>query len=106
MKSIYLLIGIAAITLFSCDKDPKLRLEGVPESVTQLISDNCTCDPQIGLFKWDERLFYVHWFIGPACNTIASFFDDQGNPVELTGEERQAFWEEKELVKMIWVCGK
>ncbi|HWL00396.1 MAG TPA: hypothetical protein VNQ55_10630 [Parapedobacter sp.] len=106
MKSIYLLIGIAAITLFSCDKAPQLRLEGVPESVTQLIDDNCFCDPRIGLFKWDGRSFYVHWVSGPACDGITSFFDEQGNPAALTIEEQQTFWEEKELVKMVWVCGK
>lgn len=106
MKSICFLIGIAAITLFSCDKAPQLRLDGVPESVTQLIDDNCFCEPRIGLFKWDGRSFYVHWFIGPACDAIASIFDEQGNPAELTDDERQAFWEEKKLVKMIWVCGE
>lgn len=107
MKSIYLSLGIIAMTLLACDKAPELRLEGVPESVRQHITnDNCTCDPQIGLFRWNERLLYVHWFIGPACNTIPSYYDDEGNPVELTADEQNAFWEEKELVKMIWVCGE
>ncbi|MGV3763259.1 hypothetical protein [Parapedobacter sp.] len=106
MKSICFLIGIAVITLFSCDKAPQLRLDGVPSSVTQHISDNCMCDPRIGLFRWDEQLLYVHWSIGPACNTVASYYDEAGNPVALTDDERQAFWEEKELVKMIWVCGE
>lgn len=95
-----------AITLFACDKEPESRLNGVPESVTQHISDNCLCDPRIGLFKWNERLLYVHWFIGPACDTIASYYGEEGNPVELTADERNAFWEETELVRMIWVCGE
>lgn len=106
MKSIYLALGLIAITLFACDKEPELRLDGVPESVTQHINDNCLCDPRIGLFKWNEQLLYVHWFIGPACNTITSYYDEEGNPVELTADERNVFWEEKELVKMIWVCGE
>jgi len=35
--------------------------------------------------------FYLHWFIGPACDTIASIFDEQGNPAELTDDERKAY---------------
>lgn len=107
MKSIYLLFGLIGFSLFACDKAPELELQidGVPVSVTEHISDNCSCDPRIGLFRWEEQLYYVHWFIGPSCSTIASFYDEQGKPVELTAEERNVFWEEKELVKMIWVCG-
>lgn len=104
MKRIYLALGLLAMTLFACDKAPALRLNGVPESITQLISDDCFCDPRIGLFKWDEQLFYVHWIAGPACDGIPSIFDEQGHPANLTDDERRAFWEEKELVKMIWVC--
>jgi len=106
MKSIYLSFGIMAITLFGCEKEPKLRLDGVPESVAQLMGDNCFCDPRIGLFKWNEQLFYVHWIAGPACDGIPGIYDDEGNKVEFTQEEHQTFWEEKELVKMIWVCGE
>ena len=106
MKRIWLWLGIVAIALSACDKKNELLLDGIPDSVKQHITDNCACDPQIGLFRWNERLLYVHWFIGPACNTITSYYDKKGNPVELTSNEQNAFWEEKELVEMIWVCGE
>ena len=107
MKSLFLSFGVLAITLFACDKERELRLDGIPESVKQLTRDNnCTCDPRIGLFKWNERLLYVHWSIGPACNTITSYYDEDGNPVELNADEQNEFWEDKELVRMIWVCGE
>lgn len=107
MKSIFLSVGILIMTFIACQKQSALRLEEVPESVKELIhDDDCVCQPRIGLFKWDERILYLYWSIGPACNTIPFFFDQDGNRVELSAEEQQAFWEEKELIKMIWVCGE
>ncbi len=107
MRSIHLLLGLIMITLLACNKERELHLDTIPESVKQhTLDNNCTCDPRIGLFRWNERLLYVHWFIGPACNTITSYYDEEGNPVELTIDERNEFWEDKELVRMIWVCGE
>ena len=107
MKRIHLLLGILAITLFACKKEPSVNLDGVPESVVKLTeNDNCTCDPQINLFRWDGRLLYVYMISGPACDGFPVFFDEEGNRVELTNEEIRTFLEEAERVKTIWKCGE
>lgn len=107
MKKIHFLIGIFTIGLYSCTKEKELVLAAdVPDSVRKHITQNCACDPRIGLFRWDERLLYVHWYIGPACNTISSYYDEDGGELDLTAEEKNVFLEDRELVKMIWVCGE
>lgn len=106
MKKIYFLIGFFSIVLYSCTKEKESDPSNLPDSVQQHITQNCTCDPQIGLFRWDERVLYVHWYVGPACSTISSYYDEDGGELDLTTEEKNVFWEDKELVKMIWVCGE
>lgn len=107
MKKLYFFLPIFILVLHACTKEKEqLDLANEPDSVRQHITENCTCDPRVGLFKWDDRVLYVHWYIGPACNTFFSFYNEDGSQLDLSAEEQQAFWEHKELVKMIWVCGE
>ena len=106
MKKLYFLITIFTVLLYACNKEKELELSDVPDSLRQHMKEGCTCDPRIGLFKWNERVLYVHWYIGPTCNTISTYYNEEGGKVDLTAEEQHLFWEHKELVKMIWVCGE
>lgn len=64
----------------------------IPASVRQLMdSEACGCDPRVSLFDWNGQLFYVHHFVGPACNTIPSYYDQDGNKLELDREEQNRF---------------
>ena len=95
------------ITLLACEKE-STRPKDLPESVVQLTkNDNgCICEPQISLFRWNGQLLYVYHTTGPACDSYPLLFDEEGNRAELTEEEHYTFWEEKELVRVIWKCGE
>lgn len=106
MKKLYFLIPIFILVLHACTKEKELDLANVPDLVQQHITENCTCDPRIGLFNWGDRVLYVHFYIGPACNTVSTYYNEDGSKLDLSAEDQLDFWEHKELVKMIWVCGE
>ena len=42
----------------------------------------------------------------PNCNTKSSFYDLEGNVVELSIDEQHQILNERELVRAIWECGQ
>lgn len=106
MKKLYFLLAFFIMVLHACTKEKELDPADVPDSIQQLMTHSCTCEPRIGLFKWEKRLLYMHWYRGAACNTISTYYDEKGRKLDLSEKEQQVFLENKELVKMIWVCGE
>lgn len=67
---------------------------------------NCTCDPYIGLYKWQNKDIYFFSFRGPACNGVARYVDQEGNELNLDLQEMEQFNEEAEFEKTVWFCNE
>src|SRR5690606_17646199 len=106
MKKLYFLITIFTVLLYACNKEKELELSDVPDSLRQHMKEGCTCDPRIGLFKWNERGLYAHWYIRHTCNTMSTYYNEEGGKEDLTAEELHHSWEHIEFVKLIWLCGE
>ncbi len=101
------LLGIVAGSLCGCQKKNVGPYGELPESIVRLMDNKaCACDPRIALWKWGEQLLYVHYHAGPHCNSIMLFFDLDGNEIQLDQAERNQLMSEREVVKIIWECGK
>ena len=101
------IFSFLACLLGACKKEDTGIDKNIPESVAQLMDNTrCDCDPRISLFKWKDQLLYVPYTTHPACDMIPRFYDQEGNIVELSNDEQNQFWNEKELVRTVWECGR
>ncbi|QNL51247.1 hypothetical protein H8S90_06630 [Olivibacter sp. SDN3] len=97
-----LLIPILLIVCLSCAKEERLA-ENLPSQVLERMDDpNCTCDPYIDQYQWQNITVYFFGFRGPACNWVPRFVDQHGNELELSREEIDLFYEEAEFQKNVW----
>jgi hypothetical protein len=92
----------------SCSKDVD---DSIPKPIATLIksikSDNpdCTCDPYIAEYFWQNKTVYLRGFTGPTCNWIPIYYDSTGSiltmPANYTPND---FQEESSFIKTVWSC--
>lgn len=99
---------IAVFSFNSCSKDVD---DSIPKPIATLIksikSDNpdCTCDPYIAEYFWQNKTVYLRGFTGPTCNWIPIYYDSTGSiltmPANYTPND---FQEESSFIKTVWSC--
>ena len=99
-----LLIVALFFSVLSCSKKADTPLpENLQEKIRQ--TDDCTCQPYLNLYQWKGQLVYLWASAGPACNSVPSYFDKDGNPLMMIAiYTMEQFLAESKLIKTIWRC--
>lgn len=103
----HLVTFLLSAFLFSCTKAEMDDIPALPNTIQEYIqtTENCTCDPYINLYKWNNKYIYVLAFSGPVCNTVASYYDEKGQLLaDMYTYSFDKFINESRFVKNIWTC--
>jgi hypothetical protein len=94
----------------ACEKDPqKLTRENAQEVLKPVIDEvkanGCTCDPVLNQYNYKGATIYVLIYTGPACNSIVSYYDENGRQLQtFIAISFDSFVAEAELVGQVWKC--
>ena len=89
--------------VFSCTDDKPEK----PLVLHKIIGEveNCTCEPFINEYVWQNKTVYVMAFKGPACNTIPAYYNENGTEFTMDeGYTYMEFIEDSVLVGNVWTC--
>lgn len=88
---------------FSCTEDEPEKSVVIQKIIGNV--ENCTCDPYINEYVWENKTVYVMATKGPACNSIPAYYDE--NAIEFfmeDGYSYEEFIEDSILIGNVWTC--
>ncbi len=103
-RIVYILV-LFGIAFSGCTKasqltDAEMRI--VAKVKTE--NPNCTCEPYLNKYTKGNSIFYVLQYKGPACTTIPSLFDAEGNQIINIASSFPDFFKDAILLKQVWSC--
>ena len=105
VKKFLYVLTVGACLLTACKKNKSTSVE--EELINKVKAENpdCTCDPFIKQYEWLGRIVYVQAYMGPACNTIPSFYNSSGEKTEVPARiSFDEFIAQSTFIKDVWSC--
>lgn len=95
--------------LFSCTKDQPLLTEEEKTLTERIAKDypNCSCDPFVDEYRFNNQTVYVIAFASPLCNWLPAYYDDKGQPITaLQSKNYNEFIQEAQRIRNVWTCNE
>lgn len=90
----------------SCSKNETQTPPAIAALISNLQSQNpdCTCNPFVDEYLWENKTVYTSSCGGPLCDCFTYFYDSVGHQFNLDSITYQQFFQQSTLVKNVWTC--
>jgi hypothetical protein len=91
---------------YSCSKGKTSTPDAINKLIYDLKSQNpdCSCNPFMDEYLWENKTVYVSSCGGPACDCIAIFYDSTAQKFNLDSSSYQQFFQQSTFKKNVWTC--
>ena len=106
-------VSLALFLIFNCSlysSCSKNNAEVYPDAINKLVSvlksqnPDCTCDPFLNQYVWNNKTVYVSSCGGAACDCISILYDSAAHKINMDSASYQHFFRESVFIKNVWSC--
>jgi hypothetical protein len=106
-KKTFILLITLACFFCGCSKENTANPEAINTLIQTLKAENpdCTCDPALDEYLWENKTVYVLVCGGPACNCAPVYYNAEGVMFNMeAGYTYLDFSDNSSFIKTVWKC--